>query len=43
LLAEDLTLAEVGDLCGGQISTKELTRLARLPVAVSAGPSGQEG
>ena len=43
LLAEDLTLAEVGDMCGGQISTKDLTRLSRLRVAVSAGTSGQAG
>ncbi|MCC6496179.1 MAG: hypothetical protein IT193_07955 [Propionibacteriaceae bacterium] len=31
LLAEDLTLTDVGDLCGGTLTIKELTRLSRLP------------
>ncbi|MCA0306336.1 MAG: hypothetical protein LCH87_03030 [Actinobacteria bacterium] len=31
LLAEHLSIAEIGDLCGGQVDIKELTRLSRIP------------
>ena len=31
LLAEHLTVAEIADLCGGQIDAKELGRLSRIP------------
>lgn len=31
LLAEHLGVAEIAELCGGQIGAKELTRLSRLP------------
>ncbi len=31
LLAEHLSIAEIADLCGGQIDMKELTRLSRIP------------
>lgn len=37
LLAEHLSIAEIGDLCGGQLDAKELTRLSRIsPVPVAA-------
>jgi hypothetical protein len=39
LLAEHLSIAEIADLCGGQIDTKELTRLSRIP-PVPAAASG---
>ncbi len=39
LLAERLRIAEIADLCGGQIGVKELTRLSRIP-AVAAAASG---
>lgn len=35
LLAEHLSIAEIADLCGGQIDTKELTRLSRIPPAAA--------
>ncbi|CAL8979787.1 hypothetical protein PROP_02929 [Propionicimonas sp. T2.31MG-18] len=31
LLAEHLSIAEIADLCGGQVDIKELTRLSRIP------------
>lgn len=31
LLAEHLSIAEIADLCGGQVEPKELTRLSRIP------------
>lgn len=31
LLAEHLSMAEIADLCGGQIEIKDLTRLSRIP------------
>lgn len=31
LLAERLSVAEIADLCGGQVDVKELTRLSRIP------------
>lgn len=31
LLAEHLSIAEIGDLCGGQVDIKELARLSRIP------------
>jgi len=31
LLAEHLSIAEIADLCGGQLDAKELTRLSRIP------------
>jgi len=33
LLAEHLGIAEIADLCGGQVEAKELTRLSRIPPA----------
>ncbi len=39
LLAEHLSIAEIADLCGGQLDAKELTRLSRIP-PVSAAASG---
>lgn len=39
LLAEHLSIAEIADLCGGQIDTKELTRLSKIP-PVPAAASG---
>lgn len=33
LLAQHLNITEIADLCGGQIDTKELTRLSRIPPA----------
>lgn len=36
LLAEHLSVAEIADLCGGQIDIKELTRLSRIPPVPSA-------
>ncbi len=35
LLAEHLSIAEITDLCGGQIDTKELTRLSRIPTVLA--------
>lgn len=37
LLAEHLGLAEIAELCGGQIGAKELTRLWRLPAISESG------
>ena len=31
LLAEHLSIAEIADLCGGQLDAKELTRLSKVP------------
>jgi len=31
LLAEHLSIAEISDLCGGQIDAKEVGRLSRIP------------
>lgn len=39
LLAQHLSIAEIADLCGGQIDAKELTRLSRIP-PVPAAASG---
>ena len=39
LLAEHLSIAEIADLCGGQVDVKELTRLSRIP-AVPAAAAG---
>lgn len=39
LLAEQIGIAEVADLCGGQLDIKELTRLSRIP-PVPAAASG---
>ncbi len=39
LLAEHLSIAEIADLCGGQLDIKELTRLSRIP-PVPAAASG---
>lgn len=37
LLAEHLSIAEIADLCGGQLDAKELTRLSRIaPVTAAA-------
>jgi hypothetical protein len=36
LISEHISIAEIADLCGGQIDTKELTRLARTPPAPAA-------
>lgn len=36
LLAEHLSIAEIADLCGGQVDAKELTRLSRIPPALAA-------
>lgn len=41
LLAEHLSIAEIADLCGGQLDTKELTRLSRIP-PMPADTSGVE-
>ncbi len=38
LLAEHLSVAEIADLCGGQIDVKELTRLSRIPPVTAAAP-----
>ncbi|MBI5028638.1 MAG: hypothetical protein HZB48_07520 [Actinobacteria bacterium] len=38
LLAEHLSITEIVDLCGGQVDTKELTRLSRIPPVLAAGP-----
>jgi len=39
LLAERLGVAEIAELCGGQIGTKELARLSRLPAIAESGPT----
>lgn len=39
LLAGRLSVAEIADLCGGQVDVKELTRLSRIP-PVPANASG---
>ena len=36
LLAEHLSIAEIADLCGGQLDAKELTRLSRVAPAPAA-------
>lgn len=37
LLAQHVSIAEIADLCGGQIDAKELTRLSRIrPVPAAA-------
>ena len=36
LLAEHLNVAEIAELCGGQIDAKELVRLSRIPSEVAA-------
>ncbi len=36
LLAEHLSIAEIADLCGGQIDIKELTKLSRIPPVPAA-------
>lgn len=36
LLAEHLSIAEIADLCGGQLDTKKLTKLSRIPVLAAA-------
>jgi len=38
LLAEHVSIAEIADLCGGQVNVKELTRLSRIPPAPAAAP-----
>lgn len=38
LLAEHLSIAEIADLCGGQVDVKELTRLSRIPAEPAAAP-----
>jgi len=37
LLAERLGVAEIAELCGGQIGAKELARLSRLPAIAESG------
>ena len=39
LIVEHLSIAEIVDLCGGQLDTKELTRLSKIP-PVTAAASG---
>lgn len=39
LMAERLGVAEIAELCGGQLDTKELARLSRIPAAASV-PAG---
>ena len=36
LLGERLSIAEIADLCGGQVDAKELTRLSRIPPVPAA-------
>lgn len=38
LLAEHLSVAEIADLCGGQVGANELTRLSRIPPVPVAAP-----
>lgn len=41
LLAEHLSIAEIAEMCGGQLDVKELTRLTRISAeAASAAMSG---
>jgi len=37
LLAEHLNVAEIAELCGGQVDAKELVRLSRIPSDVAPG------
>lgn len=41
LLAERLSVAEIAELCGGQVDVKELSRLSRISPEASSSPGAK--